>query len=350
MNWFRIESRRGDRGFVPDFALEKPFSFTVEDRNETYVTVADAKVWVEPRTSSAEVAKLKSGTKVTATGKVEGMTWLRIETGDGQPGFVLDYSVAKPGRRRVAALEPEPTLRSGQEFRDCKGCPLMVVIPAGSFKMGSGDGDRSERPQHEVKVRKFAIGKYEVTFEEWDNCTAEGGCPSRTLDEGWGRGKRPMVNASWDDAEQYVRWLGRKTRRQYVLPSEAQWEYAARAGTETKYAWGDSIGDNQANCDGCGSQWGGRQTAPVGQFRPNAFGLHDMHGNVWEWVMDCWHRSYRKAPTDGTAWISGFCRQTIMRGGSWRDGASLARSSQRAKYHSAPRNNFGFRIARIISD
>ena len=147
-------------------------------------------------------------------------------------------------------------------------------------------------------------------------CVEYGPCRS-VADEGWGRGDRPVINVSWDDAQAFVGWLSQETGESYRLPSEAEWEYAARAGTETRYSWGDEIGTNRANCDGCGSQWDDRQTAPVGSFPPNPFGLHDMHGNVGEWVEDCWNDSYRSAPADGIAWLSGDCDRRLSRGGSW---------------------------------
>ena len=140
---------------------------------------------------------------------------------------------------------------------------------------------------------------------------------SRPDDEGWDRGTRPVINVFWEDAQSYVSWLSSQTGEAYRLLSQAEWEYVARAGTQTAYSWGNSIGSNRANCDGCGSQWDDRQTAPVGAFSANAFGVHDMHGNVWDWVEDCSHESYSGAPTDGSAWLSGNCDLRESRGGSW---------------------------------
>ena len=196
--------------------------------------------------------------------------------------------------------------------------PEMVVIPAGSFRMGclSGDCYRNE-PVHSVSIESFELSKYEVTFEEYDAFTDATG-RERANDRGWGRGRRPVINVSWDDAVAYTQWLSSQTGERYRLPSEAEWEYAARAGSTTKYSWGNDIGRNRANCDGCGSRWDDRQTAPVGSFSANRWGLHDMHGNVWEWVQDCWNGNYRGAPTDGSAWESGDCSERVLRGGSWR--------------------------------
>src|SRR5262249_7834856 len=158
---------------------------------------------------------------------------------------------------------------------------------AGRFKMGSPDDelDRSdsEGPQHAVTVAKpLAVSKFEVTFDDWDACTAAFACAQ--VPDHWGRGQMPVINVSWEDAKAYVAWLSQVTGKAYRLLSEAEWEYAARAGTTTRYSWGDDAVAGDANCDGCGGGWKLQQTAPAGTFKPNAFGLHDMHGNVWEWV------------------------------------------------------------------
>ena len=175
----------------------------------------------------------------------------------------------------------------GKVFRDCPECPEMVVVPSGSFMMGSPSGekgrDSDEGPVHRVTFeRPFAVGVYEVTFGEWDACVSGGGCGGhRPSDRGWGRGRRPVINVNWKDAQAYVRWLSRKTGEEYRLLSESEWEYVARAGTRAAYWWGDGVGRNRANCSDCGDSY--RYTAPVGSFSANPFGLHDVHGNVWEW-------------------------------------------------------------------
>src|SRR5262245_26537709 len=205
----------------------------------------------------------------------------------------------------VAFAEPSPdTAMPGSEFADCASCPAMIVVPAGKFLMGSpaNEPDRyaGEGPQREVIIAKpLAVSKYEVTFAEWDACAAAGACPQ--VKDPWGRGQMPVVGVIWDDANQYARWLSRLTGKAYRLLTEAEWEYAARAGTTTQFYWGDDAGKNNANCGGCGSNWDNKQTAPVGSFKPNAFGLYDMAGNVWEWVEDVWHNNYEGAPTDGSA-------------------------------------------------
>jgi formylglycine-generating enzyme required for sulfatase activity len=231
----------------------------------------------------------------------------------------------------------------------------MVVVPAGEFVMGSPanekDRKKNEDPQHEVVLAKpLAVSKFEVTFDEWDACVAYGDCEPQVSDSGWGRGRQPVINVTWDDAQQYVAWLSKMTGKPYRLLSEAEWEYAARAGTQAAYSWGDEIGKGNANCNGCGSQWDRKQTAPVGSFKQNAFDLYDMHGNVWEWVEDCYHGNYDGAPTDSSAWtaVGGDCSLRVVRGGSWFSGPS--RSAHRDGGTSGSRLNFlGFRIGRTLT-
>ena len=226
----------------------------------------------------------------------------------------------------------------------------MVPIPGGSFRMGdlNGDGYDHERPVHRVTIAPFEIGEYEVTFSQWDVCVADGGCPHADDRGGWGRGNRPVINVSWDDAQSFISWLNARTGGGYRLPTESEWEYAVRSGSESKYSWGDEIGSNRANCAGCGSRWGGDRTAPVGSFPANAWGLHDMYGNVWEWIEDCYNDSYMGALGDGSAWTRGQCSQRVIRGGSWdTNHAGYLRSSNRYKYTRSRRNyNLGFRLAR----
>ena len=228
----------------------------------------------------------------------------------------------------------------------------MVVIPGGRFQMGCVSGKNcqgDEKPVHEVRVASFALSKYEVTFEEYDRFTAATG-RVRADDEGWGRGRRAVINVSWEDAVAYAKWLSDRTGERYRLPSEAEWEYAARAGSTTKYSWGNKKGRNRANCDGCGSQWDDEKTAPVGSFSPNAWGLHDMHGNVWEWVQDCWNNRYRGAPTDGSAWTSDDCKRRVLRGGSWYNQPEFLRAAVRNGDTTGERGvSIGFRVARTLT-
>jgi formylglycine-generating enzyme required for sulfatase activity len=252
--------------------------------------------------------------------------------------------------------EKEKAAKPGSDFKECaNGCPTMVIVRAGKFMMGSPESekDRSddEGPQHEVTIAKpFAVSKFEVTFAEWDICVAAGAC-LKASDTGWGRDDRPVMNISWDDAKQYVAWLSRITGKDYRLLSEAEWEYAARAGTTTTYSWGEEIGKGNANCNGCDSQWDNKQTAPVGSFKPNAFGLYDMHGNVYEWVEDPWHHSYEDAPVDGSPWLQGGDASTrVVRGGSWSSYPQGLRAAFRYWVSSGDRGlDIGFRVARTLN-
>ena len=255
----------------------------------------------------------------------------------------------------VTVAEAEELARVPKTFRDCDRCPEMVVVPVGSFMMGSPDSEE-DRYNDEGPVRRvtmfapFAVGKYEVTFAEWGACWADGGCRRDPRDEGWGRGNRPVINVSWKDAQAYVGWLSQQTGKQYRLLSESEWEYAARAGSQTRYAWGDGIGRNRANCRSCGSRWDGESTAPVGSFAANAFGLHDLHGNVWEWVEDCWNDSYRGARVDGAAWEVGDCSRRVTRGGSWYSSPGHLRSASRVKDGTTSGSfHIGFRVARTVT-
>ena len=256
---------------------------------------------------------------------------------------------------------PEPPSDAGrtvgEEFRDCDGCPLMVVVGAGSFTMGNS-WMPPESPEHVVTfAKRFAVGVYEVTFEEWDACHDDGGCSHDPYDKGWGRGTRPVINVSVEDAKQYVRWLSRKTGREYRLPSESEWEYVARAGKTTAYTWGSSLfitGSKKANCRDCGGRRAGRRagrrTAPVGSFEKNDFGLYDVHGNVWERLEDCRQSTYDGAPRDGSVWRRGSCAFTAMRGGSWKDNGWDMRTSHRG-WGSPDRrsSNAGFRVVRELA-
>jgi formylglycine-generating enzyme required for sulfatase activity len=229
--------------------------------------------------------------------------------------------------------------------------PEMVVIQAGIFRMGDIQnlGNGFEKPVHTVHIAKpFSMGKHEVTFEEYERFASASG-RSVPKDRGWGRNKRPVINVSWEDAVQYTEWLSQQTGKHYRLPSEAEWEYAARAGTETAYWWGNNIGHNRANCDGCGSRWDHKRTAPVGSFEPNPFGLYDTAGNVWEWVQDCKLDSYKEAPTDGSASLRGACPERVFRGGSWNVEPLKLRSAKRTWDGPGLRYSYvGFRIARDL--
>ncbi|MFK5970128.1 MAG: formylglycine-generating enzyme family protein [Candidatus Marithrix sp.] len=227
--------------------------------------------------------------------------------------------------------------------------PQMVKIPAGKFQMGDiqGGGYDSEKPIHWVTIKQpFFMSKYEVTFAEYDAFT-EATSREKLNDQGWGRGSRPVINVSWHDAVAYTEWLTQQTGEQYRLPSEAEWEYAARAGTKTKYWWGNKIGNNKANCASCGSQWDGKQTAPVGSFQANQFGLYDTVGNVWEWCADGWHDNYKNAPTDGSVWKKGN-KNRVLRGGSWGFNPNFTRAAFRVRVI-FPVNVIGFRLVGVVA-
>jgi formylglycine-generating enzyme required for sulfatase activity len=245
-------------------------------------------------------------------------------------------------------------------FKDCAQCPEMVVVPAGAFTMGSPPSElyRGAEAQHRVTIpAPFALSKYEVTFAEWDACLADGGCGGyKPDDHGWGRENRPVVDVSWDDAKAYVAWLTKKTGKIYRLPSEAEWEYAARAGATTPFAFGATISSELANYDGStvygeGAAGPNRQkTMPVGSFRANAFGLHDMHGNVWEWIEDCWSEEYTAAtPANGAPYVKGNCAGRVMRGGSWEDYPGDIRAAARVGSNTDDQSwADGFRVAQTM--
>ena len=299
---------------------------------------------------------------------------LVVEGLGGEDSYVLAgvvswgvKSCVDPGRpgvyARVSHYMPwiMPTMRVGKRFRDCAECPEMVVIPAGSFMMGSPN----ERPEHQVEIGEpLAVGVYEVTREEYGAFVSEtgyaGGTSCRVYTGGeWrereGTGWRnpgysqtrrdPVACVSWKDAQEYVTWLRGKTGEEYRLLSEAEWEYAVRAGTQTRYSFGDEITESDAN-------YGGNmgKTQPVGSYGANGFGLYDMHGNVWEWVQDCWNDNYRGAPSNGDAWESGNCSHRVLRGGSWDSYPRDLRTANRFWGGTGDRSDdHGFRVAQTLA-
>lgn len=235
----------------------------------------------------------------------------------------------------------------------------MVMIRGGSFVQGSPASEPEslarERPQRTVNVPAFAMGQTAVTFAEWDACVADGGCSHNPSDEGLGRDDPPVFNVSWNHAQQYVTWLSNKTGQDYRLPSESEWEYATRAGTTGRFNTGDCVTTDQANflglipATGCPTGIFRSRPVPVASFAPNAFGLYDTHGNVWEWVEDCWNDDYAGAPTDGSAWMSGDCGRAVLRGGSWNTAGWIVRSASRNTFLRDDRfNTTGFRVARSM--
>ena len=292
--------------------------------------------------TATEVAQARYGDSMTALNK-------------GEPPAVIALLAGK----MWAGGEKLSHILQGSVFRDCDQCPEMVVVPAGRFRMGdlAGGGASNEKPVHDVTIDDpFAVGRYEVTFAEWDACVAGGGCTHRPDDGGWGRGTRPVINVSWDDAQEYVRWLSRETDKPYRLLSEAEWECVARAGTTTKYWWGNEANHDHANYgkdECCGGAVAGtdrwEHTSPVGSFKANAFGLFDTAGNVYEWVEDCWNDTYSGAPAEGSAWTSGDCGLRVWRGGSWISDPRVIRSAYRIWDVTGNRSSFfGFRVARTL--
>lgn len=261
----------------------------------------------------------------------------------------------------VGEMAQAQTRSPGQVFRDCSDvCPEMVVVPPGSLAMATWTPEEGPVTKTVTFARPFAVGRFEITFAEWDACVAEDGCPRwvavqaigqiwnrefPAYDEGRGRGRQPVINVSWNDAQGYLRWLSTRTGQPYRLLSESEWEYAARAGTTTLYSTGDSITAADANFSGTGRSG----PVPVGTFAPNAFGLHDMHGNVFEWVQDCFYDT-PIIPSDGSAWSTEDCDLRSLRGGSWFLGADVARSAHRARLHPDSRHatSLGFRVARTL--
>lgn len=266
--------------------------------------------------------------------------------------------------RALQAID-DLTLRPGKTFQDCDGCPSMVVVPAGSFWQGSEEAAplalKMEKPKRMVTIAEpFAVGVFEITMEQWDQCAADGVCKANPPDNGWGRGSRPVIMVSWNDAQEFVSWLSSKTGQSYSLPSESQWEYIARAGEES-----DWLGGGPARVCEFGNIAGGEsgfrwqheecsdqaaiETLPVGSFRANAFGVFDVVGNVAEWTLDCMNLSYLDAPGDGSAWGRGICSSRMTRGGSWFTGSREVRLPARFNLKNGDRNDFtGFRVVRRV--
>jgi formylglycine-generating enzyme required for sulfatase activity len=265
----------------------------------------------------------------------------------------------QPGRRLLTALclsaLPTPAApqaveahKPGEVFRDCPDCEELVVVPSGDFVMGSNDNPAEAPPHHVVIAQPFAVGRREVTFAEWDLCVAADVCKYTPSDHGWGRGERPVIDVSWEDTKPFITWLSQKSGQTYRLLTEAEWEYASRAGTVSSYWWGKDVGAAKAKCLECGGD-PAKQTVPTGSFRPNGFGLFDTSGNAAEWVQDCWNASYRGAPQDGSAWNTGDCGLHVLRGGSFANKANAVRSASRFRYDFDVRYYAnGFRVARDL--
>jgi formylglycine-generating enzyme required for sulfatase activity/class 3 adenylate cyclase len=250
---------------------------------------------------------------------------------------------------QVAVISPPrlpPVSGPYEAFVDCERCPAMISLPAGTFAMGSND-DPTEKPIHQVNVPPLAIGRIPVTIGEWKHCVAAKACAY----EPSGSNDLPVHNVSWNDAQQYVRWLSDVTGKKYRLPTEAEWEYAARAGSSTRYWWGNQVLPGMANCKDCGDGSDPRAPMKVASFSPNPFGLYDMTGAVAQWVSDCWHKDYQGAPKDGSSWEAPNCRERVLRGGSWMNDASTSRPANRNRYDPGVRYPaHGLRVVRSRSD
>jgi len=330
---------------------EARYAAAARKRIERLQTAAERRALIE----SIQRELVRLGRDVEVNGKLDSRTTSEIRdyrVSKGQPSDAPVDASLLTALRDLERWPPQP----GETFVDCARCPPMVVIPEGEFVMGSPAGELlrapNEGPQHRVTVSRFALARTEVTFEQYRHCVEAGACSYLPRDEGWGQGDRPVINVSMEDAGAYVRWLSDVTGRRYRLPSEAEWEYAARGGTTTRFYTGNCLNPQQANFDArrpasdCpeGNRLG--KTLPVASFPPNPFGLHDMHGNVREWTLDCWNPDYEGAPTDGSAWIEGDCSRAVLRGGSWRNAEGKLRSASRTRPTGAFHNdNTGFRPA-----
>lgn len=256
----------------------------------------------------------------------------------------------KPPPAAPADRHPAPPpAGTGPEIRDCQGCPVLVVLPADTFTMGNNASDPSEKPAHQVHLgAAFAIGKFEVTVQQWNACVDAGAC-AKVAQASNASATAPVRDVSWDDAQQYLKWLTSVSGKPYRLPSEAEWEYAARGGTATPYWWGPKMATGKANCKDCGPPWSPDQPANAGSFVANPYGLYDTSGSVWEWVADCWHNNFKDAPADGRVWDEPNCQVRVIRGGSWREGAAYMVASTRFKYDASVRQaQNGFRVARNL--
>ena len=355
--WAALASGGTATGQAPTLGATLPARSLTSGRNVT-INLADAfeddqTLAYEARTSNADVVRASvDGDVLTLTPVAEGTATVTVTARDPDGNAVTQtfaVTVAESGGGS-----------GGDTFRDCAECPLMVRIPAGTFTMGAPESEPhtydDERPQRTVSIPAFAASAHEVTFAEWDACVAAGGCGGHSpRDSGWGRDERPVMRVSWNDAQSYVDWLSRASGQRYRLLTESEWEYAARAGTTTPFHTGETITPQQANYDGTsgypsssGSGLYRMQTVPVGSFAPNGFGLHDMHGNVREWVQDC-YGDYGNAPSDGSAAEREGCSKRVYRGGSWVNEPLHLRSANRRRADPGfLGDTLGFRVARTL--
>ena len=341
----------------------QPPVLKIEAMDDRYEARTNTNVRDRPSSSARKIGELASKSSVQVTGRLLDKEWYRIKLPGGGTGYVYAPLLAKPSPKPKAETRPQPLATKAavptpakdkatqaKAFKDCPNCPEMIALSPGQFVMGSAKGDPSERPAHRVTLtRPFAIGKFEVTVAQWKECVKAGDCKNLPAKADTSD-KTPIRDVSWDDAQEYVKWLSRISGQKYRLPTEAEWEYAARAGSTSKYWWGDNIIAGKANCKDCGNNaWDSGKPADVGTLEPNPYGIYDMNGNVWEWVDDCWHKNYKGAPANGIAWKKDDCRVRVIRGGSWRNDKSYVHSASRFKYDAYVRYILnGFRVARSM--
>ncbi|GMQ89608.1 MAG: hypothetical protein BMS9Abin09_1112 [Gammaproteobacteria bacterium] len=361
--WWFVHSRQseGATGNLPQPLANQNKETPLVERREAEKAKEESQP--EPVSPKADFAPSKARTPRKIPPIAKGMS-ASPEAGASEqvlavmPKVSAPESPAEPVKKQIEKPEPEvelPVQVIEQPLRifqdslpDGSAAPVMVELRADSFTMGSGSTSPSfeERPQHLVNLSRFAISKYEVTFAEYDRFVQATG-RARPADEGWGRGTRPVINVSWQDAVAYAQWLSGQTGARYRLPTEAEWEYAARSRSNKRFWWGTEVGENFANCFDCGGQWSGSQTARVGSFAASPFAVHDMAGNVTEWVQDCYQSGYVNAPLDGSAVVTGDCSARVVRGGSYSSPADSLRSASRDQRIPDLRlDNLGFRVVR----
>ncbi|HVK56567.1 MAG TPA: formylglycine-generating enzyme family protein [Burkholderiales bacterium] len=342
-----------------DSAEQYELTFWESIKDSTYIGDYEAYLKTYPNGRFAALARARIERLRTAAPKVETPAERARPTSPTKPPPERPRPTPTPKASPeqappASATPPSPDISPPQkitvsEVQDCPTCPILIALPPGAFLMGSNSSDPSEKPAHQVSISQpFAIGKYEVTVEQWNACVDANACQRITTINNHTK-SNAMRDVSWNDAQQYVAWLGKVAGKPYRLPTEAEWEYAARGGTSTRYWWGDQMRPGNANCKDCGEPWRPEAPVNVGSFAANPYGLHDTSGSVWEWVNDCWHNTYKGAPTDGRSWDEQDCRVRVIRGGSWRDGATYMPSSTRFKYDASVRHSQnGFRVARDV--
>lgn len=324
-------------------AVTSASEYTLYYATETFANLSGGEIANYASLANGDMIGNITGTSQTVSSLTNGVTYYFVLVADdGTTSSESSAEInAKPSFLTTLDISMVTLNAAGQSFE--MGCDNMAG--AGTDNVDA-NCVANEKPEHTVTfTNSFAMSAHEITFDAWDACVLDGGCAGYTpSDQGWGRGTRPVINVSYNDIQTFIAWLQTKTTETFRLPTESEWEYAARAGTHTVYSWGDTIGTTNANCDGCGSIYDADQTAPVGSFAANAFGLYDMHGNVWEWVEDIYNSDYTSTPTDGSAQLSG-SSDRVLRGGSWIYAPSHLRSALRSWSTATLRfNGSGFRL------